>query len=112
MSATEEATVNPDGSTTFETPGAGGEEQFQGDAGGVPPEEVMEEIVKGTDPALYLLIVVALVGFAYYWFILRKKNDEEEDDFFSNLDGDKVRTVDCDCLMDRMTRDGFGFVVR
>jgi hypothetical protein len=110
MSGTEEATVNPDGSTTFETPGAGagaggGEEQFQGDAGGVPPEEVMEEIVKGTDPALYLLIAVALVGFAYYWFIFRKKNDEEEDDFFSNLDGDKVRTVDCDGWMERMTRD-------
>jgi hypothetical protein len=45
--------VNPDGSTTFETPGAGagaGEEQFQGEASGVPPE-VMEEIVRGTDPA-------------------------------------------------------------
>jgi hypothetical protein len=95
MSATEEATVNPDGSTTFETPGAGGEgEQFQDDAGLPPVEEVMEEIVKKTDPAVYLLLAVVVVGFLYFFFVFRKKSDEDEDDFFSNLDGDKVRTVD------------------
>jgi hypothetical protein len=51
----EEATVNPDGRrTTSETPGAGGEEQFQVMLV-VYLRKVMEEIVKGTDPALYLL---------------------------------------------------------
>jgi hypothetical protein len=93
MSATEEATVNPDGSTTFETPGGEGE-QFQDDAGLPPVEEVMEEIVKTTDPAVYLLLAVVVVGFLYFFFVFRKKSDEDEDDFFSNLDGDKVSTVE------------------
>mmetsp|Transcript_25925 Transcript_25925/g.46749 ORF Transcript_25925/g.46749 Transcript_25925/m.46749 type:complete len:301 (+) Transcript_25925:63-965(+) len=89
MSTTEEATVNPDGSTTFndagdgtDSAGAGGED--------MPDMEGAEEIIKGTDPALYLAL--ALVVFAAIFFFLqlrKKKKNAEVDEFFSNLDGDK-----------------------
>jgi hypothetical protein len=106
----EEATVNPDGSTTFGSDGsgagedaagdagdAGGSEGFDsGDAGGgegfdVPPgaEEVLA--AKGIDPAFYLIAAVVAVVALYYYFVIRRKDDALEDDFFSNLDGEKVR---------------------
>jgi hypothetical protein len=96
--------VEADGSTTFEgaeaggqeeafTGGenAGGEETFAGAEGG---EEAFEEVAKSIDPAIYLLIAVAifLIGFVIYQ---RKKKEEDEDDFFSNLDGEKVRKLIC-----------------
>jgi hypothetical protein len=84
-STTEEATVNPDGSQTFED---------------VPPpvnetteeaEEIFEEIQKGIDPAVYFLIAVAIIAALWYFFVYRKKREDEEDDFFQNVDGEKVR---------------------
>ena len=91
MSTTEEATVNPDGSTTFEdgfnqTAGEGAE----GEPFTVPPEEV----VKGSDPTLIFvggLLLIAVI-YAIYWFQTKKSSDE--DDFFSELDGEKVRWDD------------------
>jgi len=103
---TEEVNVEADGSTTFEgatDSGVGQEEAYEdatgggggdfADDAGEAGEEAFEEIVKkGIDPAIYLLVVVIifLVGFVIYQ---RKKKEEDEDDFFSNLDGEKVRTV-------------------
>ena len=91
--SSEEATVNPDGSTTFSDPpvivddsGAGADE---------PPitdEEKVEAIAQGTDPAVFLLIGLAIVAVLYYFFVYRKKN-ADADSFFLELDGDKVRTA-------------------
>jgi hypothetical protein len=86
--AEETVNVNPDGSTTFD----GGESTMPPveDAGGegVFDEETMEEVAKGGDPAIYLLLVVVLIGLLY--FIYKRKSREDEDDFFDNLDGEKV----------------------
>jgi len=93
MSTTEEATVNPDGSTTFETPpvneteGAFDDSEQEGFEDAPPIEE---EIVKGIDPAFYLLAAVVVAAFLYYFMVYRKKKKEETDEFFSNLDGEKV----------------------
>eukprot|EP00522_Entomoneis_paludosa_P011549 CAMPEP_0172457300 /NCGR_PEP_ID=MMETSP1065-20121228/21209_1 /TAXON_ID=265537 /ORGANISM="Amphiprora paludosa, Strain CCMP125" /LENGTH=293 /DNA_ID=CAMNT_0013210935 /DNA_START=291 /DNA_END=1172 /DNA_ORIENTATION=- len=90
MSETGEATVNPDGSTTFETPETPptGNETM-GDDGFEGAEETMEEVIKGTDPVWYL--VIGLVVFLALFFLYKrsKKASEVEDDFFSNLDGEK-----------------------
>jgi hypothetical protein len=99
MSNAEEATVNPDGSTTFETPPAEDSHTYTGDDGGgagpegfeqLPLEEVL---VKGIDPAFYLLALVALLGVLYYVFVYRRKLADDEDEFFANLDGVKVRLL-------------------
>jgi len=94
MSA-EEATVNPDGSATFEEPPAPAEGAGEPTFDEPPPmdEETMnekaEEIVQGIDPAIYLLVAVAILGALYYFFVYRKKQDES-DSFFAELDGEKV----------------------
>lgn len=80
--------VNPDGSTTFE----GGEESTMPpveDAGSEGFEETIEEVVKGTDPAIYLLLGVIVLGILYLIY-LRKSREESDNDFFSSLDGEKV----------------------
>ena len=87
----EEATINSDGSTTFEQPpvtddggaGAGADE---------PPamdEEKLEAIAQGTDPAVFLLLGVAIFALLYYFLVYRKKK-ADSDFFFSELDGEKV----------------------
>jgi len=90
MSTAEEATVNPDGSTTFDD--AGGADSAGAGAEDMPnmDEETAEEIIKGTDPALYLALAVGLL-FAMFLFLQmrKKKKNADVDDFFSNLDGDK-----------------------
>lgn len=89
MSTTEEATVNADGTTTFETPPVDEEafnataEDFTEDA-----EDIFEEVVvKGIDPAIYLVLVLLVIGIVY--FFMSRRNKKEEDDFFSELDGEK-----------------------
>mmetsp|Transcript_43639 Transcript_43639/g.92777 ORF Transcript_43639/g.92777 Transcript_43639/m.92777 type:complete len:304 (-) Transcript_43639:156-1067(-) len=92
MSTADEATVNPDGSTTFNdasdgagSAGAAGEDMHDMDAG-----DGAEEIAKGVDPALYLaLAVVAFVAIFLFLQMRKKRRNAEVDDFFSNLDGDK-----------------------
>lgn len=88
MSTTEEATVNPDGSTTFNGPGDGADSS--GAAGEDMPDMGEEEIIKGTDPALYLALAVVAFAVIFVFLQMRKKRKNAEvDDFFSNLDGDK-----------------------
>ena len=87
----EEATVNPDGSTTFD---GSSEPDFEDattdnmfdDAENSAP--VMDDT--GVDPAVYVL--VALAVFVVIALLVKKRRaarEEEDDDFFSNLDGEK-----------------------
>lgn len=98
MSA-EEATIKPDGTTTFEDTTGAADDIPQADEAGADDagagadftEEGAEDIIKGTDPALFLLL--AVVAFAVVFIVLRirrKRASADVDDFFSNLDGDKV----------------------
>lgn len=90
MSTAEEATVNPDGSTTFDD--AGGADSAGAGAEDMPnmDGEAAEEIIKGTDPALYLVLAFGLIiGIFLFLQLRKKKKNAEVDDFFSNLDGDK-----------------------
>ena len=101
MSTAEEATINPDGSTTFEDATGGADYDASGanyenttfdDSDGIPnmDEQSAEEIIKGTDPALYLAIAVACFIAIFVFIQMRKKRKNAEiDSFFSNLDGDK-----------------------
>jgi len=96
MSTTEEATINPDGSATFQDPDSTATKP-DADDGSLPDDmptmhdESAEEIVKGIDPAIYLAL--AVVAFAIIFVVMRmrrKKASADVDDFFSNLDGEKV----------------------
>jgi len=103
MSA-EEATVNPDGSTTFESTGDagagaeydptdtdGGDETFE-DAG--EAFEEAEEIVKGTDPAIFLgLAFIACLILYFLTYRRNKRKQMERESFFNDMDGDKVRNA-------------------
>ncbi|KAL7541529.1 hypothetical protein ACHAXR_011002 [Thalassiosira sp. AJA248-18] len=95
MSTAEEATVNPDGSTTFDDAGGGADDiPNMDDAGagaeGATDEEAAEEIIKGIDPALYLaLALIASVALFFFFQMRKKRKNADVDDFFSNLDGDK-----------------------
>ena len=91
----EEATVNPDGSTTFEPPPPetdGAEEGAGFDEGESPFEEetLKAAVEEGIDPAIYLLAGAVVLAFLYFVFVYRKK--EDEDDFFAELDVEKVRS--------------------
>lgn len=102
MSTAQEATVNPDGSTTFDdaSGGAGSaDDAGAGSNGGgypgddAPPPSDGDAIVPprgGVDPALYLALAVVAFAVLFAYLQLRKRRKNAEvDDFFSNLDGDK-----------------------
>lgn len=84
----ETVNVNPDGSTNFEGAGNGdgagarfgedGEYTADGDF----DEEMVEEVVKGIDPAIYLLLAIILGGFLYFLYVRRSRSDDDE--YFSN----------------------------
>ena len=86
----ETVNINPDGSTTFEdgSEGAGGSEGEYTTAGEGFDEDTAEEVAKGIDPAIYLLLAVILGGFLYFLYVRKSRSDE--DDYFS--DYDKVST--------------------
>ena len=80
----QEATINPDGSTTFES--EPNSEQFGTD--GIGAEEVL---VTKVDPAFYLLGFAALLMLAIGFVMYRqRKARAETDEFFTQLDGEKV----------------------
>lgn len=106
MSASEEATINPDGTQTVpgmeeDAGGAGGAEPGPAggadDAGAGGEEETFAEgmpeaeyVIKGTDPAIYLFLAVLVLAGIWFFFSYKKRKDEEESDsFFSDLDGEK-----------------------
>lgn len=95
MSTAEEATINPDGSATFDDAAGSGAEDSAGEdipnmMGGEEESTTEEILAKGTDPALYLALTVLFFGIIFIFLQLRKKRKTAEvDDFFSNLDGDK-----------------------
>ena len=94
MNSEETVTVDPDGSTTFESGSDESatpppvEDHLNGTEG-LFDEETIEDAVKGTDPAIYLLLVAILLGVLYFLY-LRKVRQDSEDDFFTSLDGEKV----------------------
>lgn len=86
--------MNPDGSTTFADGGGADAEGFANMENAtnstMDGEEILEEIVKKVDPALYLLaaaFVAILLGMIYMW--RQRKSRGETEDFFSQLDGEK-----------------------
>jgi flagellar biosynthesis GTPase FlhF len=91
MSTTEEATINSDGTTTFENADAPPLNDTAGDEGtdGAGFEETVTEVAKGIDPAFLFLGVVVVIAALYYYFVIRKKKEQDQDDFFANLDGEK-----------------------
>ena len=98
--STEDATVNADGTSTFDDTQAGSNSNDAGGSGDEfdePPILDTEEIIKAAkpaiDPAVYFLLAVIIVAAAYYYFVYRKKSTVDEDEFFSNLDGDKVSAI-------------------
>ena len=111
MSATEEATINPDGTQTMggdayagaanpgpEADAMGGDDagadadaddDFTG-GGEEGAEEALKDAVEGTDPAIYLLLAFFFIAGLWYYFYLKKKRDEQSSDsFFSEMDGEK-----------------------
>lgn len=98
MSA-EEATINPDGTTTFATgeeAPMGGDESFgtgEESTGGPFSEGQEEEILnvaKGTDPAFFIAFAfIAFVVIYYFLHTRNKKKQEEREAFFFEMDGDK-----------------------
>jgi hypothetical protein len=82
MSTTEEVTVNADRTTIFEsgTPPVVGKEAFY--------NATFEEVViKRIDSAIYLIIIVLVIGIVSFFMSCHSK--KEEDDLFSELNGEK-----------------------
>lgn len=96
----EEATVNPDGSTTFGEEYEAGDDTFDDAEADADGAETAEEIVKGTDPAIYLaLAFVAAVALYYISYRRNKRKQMEREAFFYDMDGDKVRACVRSCPM-------------
>lgn len=97
MSTTEEATINPDGTTAFPSDYSQQEQPpTTAPADETPPdfgqgEPAVDATPAGIDPAIYLIVGVALIAVLFYVFVHRKKSKPDDDNFFLELDGDKVR---------------------
>mmetsp|Transcript_17037 Transcript_17037/g.23387 ORF Transcript_17037/g.23387 Transcript_17037/m.23387 type:complete len:299 (-) Transcript_17037:208-1104(-) len=94
MSTTEEATVNPDGSTTFGSDsgaGAGQESTAGADSGFAEAnDDAAADLEKGIDPAFYLFLGCLLIGLLWFFIWYRsKKAQDDSDAFFSDMDGEK-----------------------
>jgi len=85
MASHQEATINPDGSTSF-----GGDPKFDtagGEGGSMGGEEVLS---KPIDPAWYLLgFAVLIISITAFVIIRQRKARAEAEDFFTQLDGEK-----------------------
>ena len=104
MSTAQEATINPDGSTTFEDAssggyaggpadagaGAGADSSYPDDATSTDDSFVPPPTRGGVDPAVYLALAVLAFALLFaYLQVRRRRKNAGVDDFFSNLDGDK-----------------------
>lgn len=100
----EQATVNPDGSTTFESFEGGADTSGSNDTftdGGYQqdnsafdatedPAQDEVPMPKGTDPAIFLALAFILIVVLYYLNYRRnKKKQMEREAFFYEMDGDK-----------------------
>jgi len=92
----EEATINTDGSTTFADEGSGAESGNDGTADENTESDFdytegdSAPVVKGTDPAIFLVVTFIAVAIMYYFFYMRnKKKQQEEESYFFDMDGDK-----------------------
>lgn len=84
--STGEATVNPDGSTTFEN---AEETTFTADEG-FEGAEIPTLGPKGYDPAIFLVLgFVAIVAIWYFFYSRKSKKENEDFSFFSELHGEK-----------------------
>jgi len=88
MSTTQEATINPDGTTNVPPASTPEDESFTNNTT-FTTEEI--PIPKTTDPAVYLgLIVVVIAIISFFIYRKRKKDTEDDgDEFFQQLDGEK-----------------------
>jgi len=85
-----EATVNPDGSTTFADGANEGGFTDDGTNTTMGGEDTLEVNVGKVDPAFYLLAFAAVVMILGVLHVLRqRKSQGETEDFFSQLDGEK-----------------------
>jgi len=88
-----EATINPDGTTSFadDATNAGfGSDGGAGDSAGSGFEGAQGSIVKGTDPAIFLALGFVLFVIIYYVLFTRsKKKQTDQEQFFFEMDGDK-----------------------
>lgn len=100
MSESEEATINPDGSTIFDTAETtniplenetmmGGDDAESGESNFEGVEEEIENVVKDIDPVWYLVGGVVIILLLFLIYNRTKKSSALDDDFFSNLDGEK-----------------------
>lgn len=93
-SSAEEASINPDGTTTFtdDSTNAGFEndESANDGAGERSESEGAGPIVKGTDPAIFLALGFVVISIIYYFLYKRsKKKQNDQESFFFEMDGDK-----------------------
>ena len=100
MSEEAQANIYPDGSQDFEStpmmdetvppPVTMDQDEIPFDTmGDTDTDETMQQLVKGIDPAIYLLIATVLVA-ALLFYMHSKSKKSSRDDFFAELDGDKV----------------------
>lgn len=93
--STQEATVNPDGSTTFaqgaedDIPGGAESNTFQNGTFENTTAAGADEDISKTDPALYLGLAVLAIAVICLFVYLKRKKAETEDEFFSQVDGEK-----------------------
>lgn len=93
MSTTREATINPDGTTyvppTTEEENINNNNETENNTTFTTTQE--EITTKPTDPAIYLGIVVLIIGLISFLIYKRRKknNDDDGHEFFQQLDGEK-----------------------
>jgi len=90
--STEEATINPDGSTSFTEDATDAGFDKEGEESGAEGAEdaAAETVRKGTDPAIYLaLAFIGAIIIYYFYYTRNKKKQSEQESFFFEMDGDK-----------------------
>lgn len=90
--STQEATINPDGSSTFTTddPTSSSSDEFMNDAfNSTDGGDIPLSPPAGTDPALYLGVGFLAVLVVVLMVVFKRRKSASGDGFFSQLDGEK-----------------------